>query len=315
MWATTVAWTALVVVWLALIPKDTRGKGWHYAMALLPFVALALAAETHDFGLRAILVRWLEVGGAVLVAVALAWTWGTLRRNHGMMDIVYPLAVLAAADCAFYLSHMPLDLYSSLLLGSIAIWGLRLALQTYRQNIHAERQPYAHWRAKYGRRWLWWSAFQIHLLQAGMIWLWVAPIVFALGAPGPRPIALATFGSGVWLFGFTLQAIADRQLTAFRLDPAQRGKLLDRGVWSWVRHPNYLGEAIMWSGWFVFALANPWGWITLFAPIFNGWFMGYASAAPYKEQHMARTRGNLWVAYCERTPRFLPWPRRRLANR
>jgi steroid 5-alpha reductase family enzyme len=226
-----------------------------------------------------------------------------------MMDIVYPLAVIAAALLAHYLSHTALDLFSTLLLGSIGIWGVRLAVQTYRQNMHAERQPYAHWRAKYGRRWLWWSAFQIHLLQAGMIWLWVAPIVFALGAPLPRPIALAALGTGVWLLGFALEAIADRQLTAFRLDPAQRGKLLDRGVWSYVRHPNYLGEAVMWCGWFLFALAHPWGWITVFAPLFNGWFMGYASAAPYKEQHMARTRGDAWAAYCARTPRFIPWPR------
>ena len=109
--------------------------------------------------------------------------------------------------------------------------------------------------------------------------------------------------------GFTLQTAADQQLAAFKRNGANRGKLLDTGVWSLVRHPNYLGEALMWWGVCAFALAHPLGALTVFAPLYVTWFMGYASAAPYKERHMARTRPEAWAAYCRRTPRFLPWVR------
>lgn len=98
-------------------------------------------------------------------------------------------------------------------------------------------------------------------------------------------------------------------MAAFKRNPDNRGKLLESGVWGFVRHPNYLGEAIMWWGMFIFALAHPWGALTVISPIFASWFLGYGSAAPFKEQHMARTRGEAWEQYCQRTPRFFPWPR------
>ena len=308
------AWGILVVVWLTVMPKRTRGKAWHYAMMAAPLAAFAAAFLAPPTALRETLFIWLASGGAVLFIVAAGWLAGTVRRNHGLMDVAYPLAPLAAAVAGFALSGRPPDLFSGLFLLSLFVWSARLAVQTWGHNIHAERQPYAHWRKTYGPDWLWWSGFQVHLLQGVTVWLWCAPFAFILTAPAPRPLALLAAGAGVWLAGFLLQSTADRQLAIFKRDPANRGGLLDSGAWALVRHPNYLGESAMWAGWFLLALAHPWGWVTAFAPLYTGWFMGYASAAPFKEQHMARTRPEAWAAYCARTPRFLPWPRPRRAD-
>ncbi|WP_292105520.1 DUF1295 domain-containing protein [Brevundimonas sp.] len=312
-------WAVTAVLWLMLIPAGTRGRAWHYGLAAAPLAFIVLTAAAPQSTLRDSLEIWILPGGAgVLGVMAVAWLWGTLARNHGVMDICYPAAAAAVAVLTLAASGGAPTGPDLLLMVFLVIGAGRLIIQTWGHNVGAERQPYAHWRARHGSRWLWWSAFQVHLLQGVTLWLWSAPIVFALTVPasvsGTTRWGFAIAGVVVWLGGFTLQTLADRQLAAFKAIPANRGRLLDTGVWAWVRHPNYLGETLMWAAWFIFALAHPWGWITLFAPLFTGWFMGYASAAPFKEAHMVRTRGEAWTAYCARTPRFLPWPRPRAVD-
>ena len=302
-------WGCLVVIWFTLMPQKTRGKAWHYAMMMAPIAVFAISLATPPSPLRESLFIWIASGGGVLAVVALGWLAGTLRHNHGLMDVAYPLAPLAAAGTAFILAGRSLDLLSGLLLFCLVVWSARLVVQTWGHNIQSERQPYAYWRKSFGPTWIWWSAFQVYLLQGVTVWLWCAPFAFILTAPPPHSWIVMVCGLAIWLGGFALQASADRQLAAFKSNPANKGRLLDYGVWALVRHPNYLGESVMWAGWFVLTLAHPWGWVTVFAPLYTGWFMGYASAAPFKEQHMARTRPEAWAAYCARTPRFLPWPR------
>lgn len=308
-------WAGLTAMWWRVMPSETRGKLWHRVLPLLPLAVIGSALVLPDPVLRHSLSLHVLSSIGALSVLAVAWGWGTATRNHGVMDICYPAIPVAVAGVIVAADPRPLSGPVLLLLALLTIGSVRLIVQTWGHNIGAERQPYAHWRSRFGQRWTWWSLFQIHLLQGVVVWLWCAPLAFALTSPEPPSWPLAAAGAGVWLAGFLLQWTADRQLARFKADPANRGRLLDTGVWSWVRHPNYLGETIMWSAWFVFALAHPWGALTVFAPLFTGWFMGYASAAPFKEMHMARTRGEDWLAYCARTPRFLPWPRPVLASR
>ncbi len=300
------AWAFLALIWLIFAWREPRGRAWHIVLAVVPLAVFALALwGPHSFA--GAITLWLVIGAGILVALAVAWAWGTAARNHGVMDIIYPLTVLAGAVVGAWV--VGFDQWIVLALAPIAIWSLRLAVQTYGHNIRSEREPYASWRKRFGAKWLWWSGFQIHLLQGVTVWLWCAPIAFAFAAPQPRPMWPLALGGAIWVAGFLLQTTADQQLAAFKADPNNRGKLLDTGVWSFVRHPNYLGEAVMWCGLFAFALAHPWGWLTMFAPLYATWFMGYASAAPYKERHMSKSRPEAWAAYSARTPRFLPWPR------
>lgn len=301
------AWVVFAVAWQALLPRDARGKTWHRLLAAAPLPGLAGAAWAPP-DLAGPLGLWIAGGAGVATVVLLAWIAGALRRNHGLMDVAYPLAPLAALATMAAAAGRPVGGAPLVLIALVSAWSLRLAVQTWGHNRHAEREPYASWRRRFGPRWVWFSLFQVHALQGVMIWIWCAPFAFVLTAPGGlSPFAPA--GAAVWLAGFLLQWTADRQLARFKANAANRGGLLDTGVWAWVRHPNYLGEAMMWAGWFVMALAHPWGWITVVAPLFNGWFMGFASAAPFKEHHMRRTRPDAWAAYCARTPMFLPWPR------
>lgn len=301
------ATATLALAWLWLMPPDTRGRSWHRVHACLPLAVVLLTTALPDGALKHALWLWVVGGGPALAVLALAWLAGTRARNHGMMDVAYPIAPSAIAWCVAILSWRTLTSTAWAVLALVSLWSLRLTVQTYQQNHADEREPYASWRARGGRRWMWWSFFQVHLLQGVMLWVWSAPLVFAVLAPASAPAVGA--GALIWLIGFGLQAGSDRQLSRFRSDPANRGRLLDTGLWALVRQPNYLGEAVMWWGYFVCALAHPWGWTSLAAPLFTTWFMGFGSAGPFKERHMARTRGAAWTAYCARTPRFFPWPR------
>ncbi len=302
----------LAVAWLAKMPKKTKGKAWHFTLAGIPAALFALGIAVRGGALGEALSAWFAGGLAAATLLFVTWVLGSAKRNHGFMDIAYPLAPTVVAWTAF-LSSPPGTSgtgagMAPVILSLVSLWAVRLVIQTHAQNHAEERQPYAAWRQAFGTQWSWWSLCQVYALQGVTLWLWAAPLAFAVVAH--FSLVWAVVGGGVWLAGFTLQAVADRQLTRFRADPANRGKILDTGAWSIVRQPNYLGEAVMWWGYFFCALAHPFGFLTIVGPLFATWFMGFGSAGPFKEAHMRRTRGDAWKAYCQRTPRFFPWSRK-----
>ena len=304
---------AIAVIWLVAMPTRAKGKTWHYALVGIPTFAFIMMRVLPAGVLRESLAAWLTGGAAAALLMLVAWAQGSIKRNHGFMDIAYPLAPTAIAWAAFLVptgaatGEISGGGMAPLVLALVSVWAIRLFVQTFGQNRAEERQPYAAWRKAFGAQWRWWSLFQVYGLQGITLWLWAIPLAFAVQADFSLLWAIA--GGAVWLAGFALQAVADRQLTRFRADKAKRGAILDTGAWAIVRQPNYLGESMMWWGYFLCALAHPWGWLTVIGPIFATWFMGFGSAGPFKEAHMRRTRGEAWAAYCARTPRFFPVPR------
>ena len=300
---------AIALIWIIAMPARAKGKTWHYALVGIPALVFLIASNLPAGTLRESLDAWLAGGAAAALLLLVTWALGSIKRNHGFMDISYPLAPTAIAWTAFLVAGGMATggTMAPLVLALVTVWALRLFVQTIGQNHAEERQPYAAWRKAFGPQWRWWSLFQVYGLQGITLWLWAIPLAFAVQADFSLPWAIA--GGAVWLAGFALQTTADRQLTRFRADPANRGAILDTGAWAIVRQPNYLGESMMWWGYSLCALAHPWGWLTVIGPIFATWFMGFGSAGPFKEAHMRRTRGEAWAAYCARTPRFFPLPR------
>ncbi len=118
----------------------------------------------------------------------------------------------------------------------------------------------------------------------------------------------------VLLIAVAGEALADRQLSAFKAKPKNKGKINDVGLWSWSRHPNYFFE---WFGWLAFPLlaidvtgSYPWGYTALAAPACMFWLLNYVSGVPPLEEHMLKTRGDAFRAYQRRTNAFFPAPPR-----
>jgi steroid 5-alpha reductase family enzyme len=126
-----------------------------------------------------------------------------------------------------------------------------------------------------------------------------------------RPLGIwGLVGGLIWLFGFAIEAIADNQKTAFRKDPANKGKFISTGLWSRSRHPNYFGEIILWIG--VMLIAVPvlqgWQWIALISPIFVTLLLTKVSGIPMLETRADEKWGGQtdYEAYKKNTPILIP---------
>ena len=121
-------------------------------------------------------------------------------------------------------------------------------------------------------------------------------------------LAVTALGVTVWLLGFTFEALGDRQLREFKSDPAHRGLIMDRGLWSWTRHPNYFGDACVWWGLWLVTLN---GWVplaTVVSPLVMTYFLVDVSGARLTEKYMRGRPG--FAEYQERTAYFVPRPPR-----
>ena len=93
------------------------------------------------------------------------------------------------------------------------------------------------------------SLYRVFLVQAATMWVISLPLQAGGSLGGARGLgALDVIGAAVWLVGFGFEAIGDLQLDRFKADPASRGKVMDRGLWRYTRHPNYFGDATLWWG-------------------------------------------------------------------
>ena len=301
-------WGVVAITWLIVMPANARAKGWHYAHAVLPFAALGLYALA-PASLREPLRVFLLAGALVFLIMATTWVVGEAWRNHGIIDVVYPLVPAAVGALALSQTPAKLGAHSVVLAALVAIWAARLVAHMVftRGNLVSEPEPYATLRRKFGAHWRVWAFFSVYMLQGVLCWIWSAVLVFALIAPDEHFAPLDAVAVAVWLVGFAFQAGGDHQLARFMRDPTNKGKLFQGGLWSLTRHPNYFGEAVMWWAYFLFGLAHPWGLIAIVSPIYATWFMASGSAAPGNERHMRKTRPD-YDDYARRVPQFFPWP-------
>ena len=107
------------------------------------------------------------------------------------------------------------------------------------------------------RGFAWKSLYLVFGLQAVLAWIIAAPLAAAISSPAPLG-ALDALGFGLALFGLAFETVADAQLARFKADPASAGKVMDRGLWRYTRHPNYFGDACVWWGIWLAALEAGW---------------------------------------------------------
>lgn len=135
-----VAAAMVMMVWLVLLPRDARGKAWHYLLAPLPLLAIIGVWALPPGPLRSAGMAWVGGGAAALSLLLLTWVAGSVARNHGFMDVVYPIAPGVIAWSAWLLAGA-MSLSAALALLAVTLWGGRLSVQTLGQNHAQEREP------------------------------------------------------------------------------------------------------------------------------------------------------------------------------
>ena len=244
---------------------------------------------------------------ALAFACTLLWLVSLRLRDVSIIDVFWApgFALLAWAAAV---AAAPFGPRTWLALALVSLWGLRLGLHILLRH-KGEDHRYGEMRAKFGPRWWWRSLFQVFWLQALLLWIISWPLQVAVAASRPLNIVDAA-GAALAAAGLLIEGLADHQLTRFRADAASAGKVMDRGLWSWSRHPNYFGDALMWWGFFLIGFAGAHDWWLLVSPVAMTILLLRVSGVSLLEETIAERRPG-YADYIRRTSAFVPLPPRR----
>jgi steroid 5-alpha reductase family enzyme len=194
---------------------------------------------------------------------------------------------------------------SLLISGLTTLWGLRLAIYlTWRNHGRGEDPRYVAMRARHGAAWWWRSFFIVFVFQGALMWVISLPVQLAIGAPGPIGL-LELAATLLVLTGVAFESIGDLQLARFKANPANKGTIMNRGLWRYTRHPNYFGDAVVWWGFGLFGLAAG-AWWTLIGPALMTFLLVRVSGVSMLEGMMKDRPG--YAEYVRSTSAFLPRP-------
>jgi steroid 5-alpha reductase family enzyme len=251
-------------------------------------------------------------GAAALALLGMVALWAlSLRlRDVSIVDVCWGPGFAAIAWGSVALAGSS---PRGLLLAALATaWGLRLGLHLAarrRAEGRVEDRRYAAMRARHGARFPLLSLLTVFLLQAAAMWLVSLPL--QAGAALGRAAALGPLdaaGALLALGGLALEAVADAQLRRFLARPASRGQVMQEGLWSWSRHPNYFGDALLWWGLGLLALSAG-AWWALAGPLAMTLLLLRVSGVALLERTIASRRPG-YAEYAARTSAFVPWPPR-----
>jgi steroid 5-alpha reductase family enzyme len=242
--------------------------------------------------------------GAYVTAI---WLVSLTLRNASIVDVFWGLGFALLAVLYFVAVDGFVD--RKILVGTlVAVWGLRLSLHILWRNWgNEEDYRYRAWRDKAGDKFWWVSFFQVFLLQGALLWLISAPILAAQFYGSPDELTVVDLlGALVWGVGFFFEAVGDWQLARFKANPANKGEVMQSGLWRYTRHPNYFGDATVWWGYFVIAAGTVHGLWTFFSPVLMTLLLLRVSGVALLERAQVQTKPQ-YRAYVESTSAFLPW--------
>jgi steroid 5-alpha reductase family enzyme len=240
----------------------------------------------------------------LLVFMTTVFVLALFLKDNSIVDVAYGLAFVLACWAAFLSSSShPRQILAT---GLVTVWGIRLAAHILvRKAGKGEDFRYRQWREEWGETFVWRSFLQIFMLQGAVVFVVALPILLIIQNPGNDLGLLDFFGTLIWLFGFSFEAVGDWQLLQFKKNPDNRGHIIQSGLWRFTRHPNYFGEATLWWGLFLIALGAPYGAVAIVSPVLIDFLLLKVSGIPMLE---AKYEGNPeFEAYKQRTNAFFPW--------
>lgn len=251
------------------------------------------------------------VGAAIVAGLMLVlWLIHLPMRNASIVDVGWAasLGVLAIVYAVRATGDGP---RAWLIASMVAIWAVRLAAHLlFRIVGEPEEGRYVElrrqWKTSLGVKFL--AFFELQALLA--VVLSVPFLVPTLNASSGLTV-LELVAVAVWVVAIAGESVADRQLSRFKADPANKGRTCRAGLWSYSRHPNYFFEWLIWVSFALFALSSPWGWLGLISPVLILYFLFKVTGIPATEAQALRSRGDEYRTYQATTSAFFPWfPRR-----
>lgn len=246
-------------------------------------------------------------GLAVMIVLAIAtWIASIVKKDTSIVDSLWSILFLIGS--AVYVWQGSRSDRALLVLALTAIWALRLSIYITARNWgEPEDRRYQAIRKHNSPNFAFKSLYIVFLFQAVLAWVVSSPLLAA--ATSLQSLNLLDYlGALVVIFGTLFETIGDWQLARFKSDRANQGKVMDRGLWRYTRHPNYFGECCVWWGFYLIALAAG-GWWSVVGPLVMTTLLLKVSGVAMLERDIAKRRPE-YRRYIEQTNAFVPGPRR-----
>lgn len=247
----------------------------------------------------------------ILCIMIATWMLSLVLKNASIVDIVWGLGFAITS----WVLAITIDGDSTrqiLLAVMVGSWGLRLGGYLAKRNIgHGEDWRYKAMRKKKGARFGLISLVTVFGLQGVLMWVVSLPVMFGNSDATPGVGPLAVIGVMVWAVGLSFEAVGDWQLVQFKKDPNNAGKVMQTGLWSLTRHPNYFGDALLWWGIGIVGAETGSGVIGFIGPVVMTVFLLRVSGVPMLERSLMKRREG-YAEYAARTSSFIPRPPKRI---
>lgn len=243
-----------------------------------------------------------------LLAFAINWLAfipSAIAQTEHYYDLVGGITYITVTIVAIMFSS-ELDQRSVIVAGMVLVWSIRLATFLFRRISKAGKDSR-------------FDTIKTRPVSFLMAWtvqgLWVlltAAAALAVITGGNRePLGVISYlGIAIWLAGFVIEVVSDRQKSNFKANPANQGRFINTGLWAWSRHPNYFGEILIWIGMAVIALPVLQGlqWATLISPVFVILLLTKVSGIPMLEEKADERWGGQddYENYKRNTPMLIP---------
>jgi steroid 5-alpha reductase family enzyme len=186
------------------------------------------------------------------------------------------------------------------------VWGIRLTGHIVSRNWGKGEDPrYTAMKATWGNSATIKSFFYVFMLQGLLILIIAYPVMLINLTSIGRLTWFDYVGFIVWLVGFFFEVVGDYQLQRFVQNSANKGNILDTGLWRYTRHPNYFGESLIWWGMFLLALPVAYGFTTIMSPLTITVLLLFVSGVPLTEKSLEANPA--FANYKEKTSSFFPW--------
>lgn len=255
---------------------------------------------------------------ALCVALAYVINWVVFvpsyaARTETYFDLTGSITYLTVTAVALALSD-DLDARAWLAAAMVAVWAVRLGSFLFRR-IRKDGKDVRFDKMKHD----FWQFLMTWTIQGLWVSLTLAAALAIITSDQREGLGtIGIVGFLVWLIGFIIEAVADAQKSAFKADPANDGRFITTGLWSWSRHPNYFGEITLWTGMAILAVPvlSGWRWVALISPVFVLLLLTRISGLPMLERRAEKRWGAEpeFRAYTDSTSILLPLPPRPAAR-
>ena len=249
----------------------------------------------------------------ILIYMTAWFILALILKNNSIVDIAWGVGFVSVSWWIYL--QFPPSILKLILVLMVTLWGIRLSAHIL---IRAWGKPedwrYRKWREDWGKIVVPRAFLQVFMLQGSILWIVVLPVLLSI----PKSVYVGVperiffvLGGLIWLVGFLTESIADYQLAKFKADPQNKGKIMRKGLWSISRHPNYLGEIILWWGIFIYTVPFLKFSIAIVGPLILTYLLMRVSGVPMLE---SKYKDNPeYAEYIKNTPSLFPLYKRKEA--